>query len=530
MKTHLGTLSLALAGTGLTLISGCRVGPHYVKPAALPAPPPAQYKEAAAPTPEGSNEWKPADPKDAMLRGKWWLIYNDAQLNDLEDKLNINNQNIKLYFENFMEARTLIAQARSQQYPTLSVAPGFTRSRSSANLKNAATTAGSTSTGTGTTTGTGTSTGTTTTTTTGQQSSIWSLPFEASWEPDFFGKIRSQVRSYQFAAQVSAADLENERLTEQASLAVYLFELRGQDASIEVYRKTVEADQKALDLTRTLYETGIDDQSAVVEAENTLQNAQAAATNFEVLRAQYEHAIAVLIGTNPSGFAIPAKPLDTAPPAIPLGLPSQLVERRPDVAAAERQMASANALIGVATAAYFPSISLTGTGGTESSALSQLVDWPSRFWSIGASLSETIFDAGLRRATVAQYVATYNGNVATYRQTVLTAFQQVEDNIAALRILSRQYQQQQAAAVSAQKAVDFELSRYQTGIDPYINVVTAQTTLLTDQSLLATLRTQQMTASVQLIQALGGGWDNSDLPSMSQVSTHLTKKDRTPEK
>ena len=533
MKTSVRTSLYALAGAGLALLSGCRVGPHYVQPAALPAPPPTQYKEAAAPAPEGLSEWKPAQPQDAMLRGKWWLIYNDPQLNDLEDKLNINNQTIKQYFENFMEARTLIAQARSQLFPTLSVAPGFQRSRSSSNLSrgtgttSGTGTTGTTGTGTTGTTGTGTTTTSTgTVTTAGQQSTIWSLPFEASWEPDLFGKIRSQIRSYQFAAQVSAADLENERLTEQASLAVYLFELRGQDSALDVYRKTIDADRKALDLTRALYETGIDDQAAVVEAENTLQNAQAAATNLGVLRAQYEHAIAVLIGTNPSNFSIAEKPLDATPPAIPIGMPSQLLERRPDVAAAERQMASANALIGVATAAYFPSLSLTGDGGTETSAISQLFDWPSRFWSVGASVPETIFDAGLRRATVAQYVTTYNADVAIYRQTVLTAFQQVEDNIAALRILSRQFQQQQAAATSAQKAVDLELGRYETGVDPYLNVVQAQTTLLTDQSLLATLRTEQMTASVQLIQALGGGWNVSDLPTPSQVSAHFTKADR----
>jgi NodT family efflux transporter outer membrane factor (OMF) lipoprotein len=488
-----------------------------VKPAALPAPAPAQYKEAAAPATEGSGEWKPAQPQDAMLRGKWWLIYNDPQLNDLEEKLNIDNQNIKQFFENFMEARTLIAQARSQLFPTLSVAPGFQRTRSSSNLSR----------GTGTSAG---GSGTGTITSSGAQSTIWSLPFEASWEPDLFGKIRNQIRSSQFAAQVSAADLENERLTEQASLAVFLFELRGQDASIEVFRKTIEADRKAVELTRSLYDTGIDDQAAMVEAENTLQNAEAAATNLEVLRAQYEHAIAVLVGTNPSTFSIPAKPLDTTPPAIPIGMPSQLLERRPDVAAAERQMASANAQIGVATAAYFPSLSLTGQGGTESSAISQLFDWPSRFWSVGASVPETIFDAGLRRATVSQFVATYNADVAVYRQTVLTAFQQVEDNIAALRILSRQYQQQQAAAASAQKAVELELSRYETGVDPYLNVVQAQTTLLTDQSALVTLKTQQMTASVQLIQALGGGWNVADLPTPSQVSVGLTKSDRAIEK
>jgi NodT family efflux transporter outer membrane factor (OMF) lipoprotein len=517
--------SLILATLGLTALAGCRVGPKYSQPAALPAPPPAQYKEAAAPAPEGSDEWKPANPQDAMLRGKWWLVYNDDELNGLEDKLNIDNQNIKQFFQQYMEARTLIAQARASYSPTLSVAPGYTRTRSSANTRSGTTSttssAGSTST---TTSGTGT------TTTAGQQNTVWSFPFEASWEPDLFGKIRNTVREYQYAAQVSAADLENERLSEQASLATFLFELRGQDALIDVFKKTVEADQKQVELTRGLYETGIDDQSSVVEAENTLQNAQASATNLEVLRAQYEHAIAVLIGVNPSTFSLAAKPLTAAPPPVPLGLPSQLLQRRPDIAAAERQMASANAQIGVATAAYYPALDLTAQGGTESSAISKLFDWPSRFWSVGASVPETIFDAGLRRATVAQFVATYNADVATYRQTVLTAFQQVEDSVASLRILSRQYQQQQTAAGSAQKALDLELGRYETGIDPYINVVTAQNTLLTDQSTLATLRTEQMTSSVQLIQALGGGWDLADLPTPAQVSTHFTKADRTPVK
>jgi len=238
----------------------------------------------------------------------------------------------------------------------------------------------------------------------------------------------------------------------------------------------------------------------------------------------------VLIGVNPSTFSIPPKPLESAPPAVPLGMPSQLLERRPDIAAAERQMAEANAQIGVATAAYFPALNLTASGGTESSVISQLFDWPSRFWSVGASLPETIFDAGLRRATVNQYIATYNADIASYRQTVLTAVQQVEDSIASLRILSHQMEQQHTAVQSAQKFVDLETVRYKDGIDPYIDVVQAQTTLLSDQSTEATLRTQQMTASVQLIQALGGGWNRSDLPTPAQITTKLSKTDTTIQK
>jgi NodT family efflux transporter outer membrane factor (OMF) lipoprotein len=268
----------------------------------------------------------------------------------------------------------------------------------------------------------------------------------------------------------------------------------------------------------------------VVEALNTLQNAQSTATNLGVARAQFEHAIAVLIGTTASSFSIPIKPLSATPPTVPIGVPSQLLERRPDIAAAERNMASANAQIGVAYAAYYPALTLGAQGGFESSTFKHLLDWPSRFWSIGPTVSETIFDAGLRRATVNQFIAVYNADVAGYRQTVLTAFQQVEDSLAAVRILSQQIQQQQLAAQSAQQFVDLEMARYETGVDPYINVVTAQTTLLSDQQTLASLNTQVMTSSVQLIEALGGGWDSSQLPTPAQVSQRLTKAETTIQK
>ena len=501
----------------MLLIAGCRIGPKYQVPSAMVTAPPASYKESPTQFAD-SDGWKVAQPQDAMLRGKWWEIYNDPELNALEERLNIDNQTIKQYFENYMEARTLIAQARSQLYPTLGTAPSYQRSRSSANLRNTTGTANSTSTG---------SIGTTNT---GQQSTIESLPLEASWEPDLWGKVRNTIREYQYAAQVSAADLENERLSEQASLAEYYFEIRGQDALQNLYDKTVEADKKAFDLTRSLYETGIDDQISVVEAQNTLQNAQSAAINIGVARAQYEHAIGVLIGANPSGFSIPVKPLSATPPPIPVGVPSQLLERRPDIAASERNMASANAQIGVADAAFYPNLTLSAEGGLESSTLKHLFDWPSRFWSIGGTASETLFDAGLRRATVNQYIETYNADIANYRQTVLTAFQQVEDSLASVRILSQQILQQQLAEQSAQQFIDLEMKRYETGIDPYINVVTAQTTLLTDQQALATLHVQEMTASVQLIAALGGGWDTSQLPTPAQVSNRLVKSETTIQK
>ena len=504
MTTFRQSAALTSAVAAL-LLTGCRVGPKYQVPPAMAQAPPVAYKEAPAPN---SDAWKVAQPQDAMLHGKWWEIYNDPELNSLEDQLNINNQNIKQFFENFMEARTLIAQARSQLYPTVGTSPGYTRAGTSAN------------------------TTTTTTTTTGrnQTTNLTTLPLDVSWEPDLWGKVRNTIHEQQYAAQLSAADLENERLTEQADLAITFFEIRGQDALEALYDQTIAADKKALDYTQAQYDTGVGDRISVVEAQNTLQNAQATATNLGVARAQFEHAIAVLIGTNASGFSIPVRALDAAPPAIPIGLPSQLLERRPDVAAAERSMASANAQIGVAYAAFYPTLTLSATGGLESSSWKHLFDIASRYWSVGPSVSETIFDAGLRRATVNQYIFTYNADVASYRQTVLTAFQQVEDYLAATRILSTQIQQQQLAEQSAKEYLDLEMGRYTTGIDPYVDVVTAQTTLLADQQTLATLHTNVMTSSVQLIEALGGGWDRTQLPTPEQVSKKLTKDETTIQK
>src|SRR5271154_6992868 len=319
------------------LLMGCMVGPKYNPPAATVQPPPISYKEVPPQTTDNS-EWKVGQPQDAMLRGKWWEIYNDPELNALEDQLNINNQNIKQFFENFMEARTLVAQARSQLFPTISVGPTYTYSHPSANLKN--------------TIGTTGSAGNTSATGSPPNSELATLPFSASWEPDLWGKVRNLIHEQQYNAQLSAADLENEKLTEQASLAVFFFELRGQDALQKVLDDPVAADTKSVELERARYETGVDDEISLVQAQNTLDNATAQATNVGLLRAQYEHAIAVLIGTVPSGFSIAVKPLDAEPPVVPIGVPSQLLERRPDIAASERSMAAANAQIGIAKAAY----------------------------------------------------------------------------------------------------------------------------------------------------------------------------------
>ena len=499
-KNNNPILAAAVALSLISLLAGCRVGPRYSLPPATAQAPPPVYKESPTQHPE-SDAWHIAQPQDASLRGKWWEIYADAELSALEEQLSVDNQTIRQSYENYMAARTLIAQARSELYPSVGTSPGYTRSRPSVNT-GAANTATTTNVG---------------------SSGLTTLPLSVSWEPDLWGRIRNLISEEQYNAQVSAADLQNVKLTEQATLAVTFFEIRGQDALIKLYQETVAADQKALDLAKSRYETGVDDQISVVEAENTLQNAQSELTNLGVARAQYEHAIAALIGKTASDFSMPVKPLDAKPPAIPIGIPSELLQRRPDVAAQERAMAAANAQIGIAVAAYYPNLTLSASAGFESSTFKHLLDWPSRFWSVGPSVDETIFDAGLRRATVNQYIATYNADIAGYRQSVLTAFQQVEDYLAAVRILSQQIEQQKLAEKSAQQFVDLETGRYQTGIDPYVNVVTAQTTLLADQQTLTSLRTQNMTASVQLIEALGGGWDTSQLPSAADVSKRVTK-------
>jgi NodT family efflux transporter outer membrane factor (OMF) lipoprotein len=507
MPKTMTNLRLKFVSPAITtlLLTGCMVGPKYhVPPATATAPPPA-YKESPTQF-QDTDGWKVAQPQDAMLHGKWWEIYNDPELNTLEDKLNIDNQNIKEFFENFMEARALIAEARSQLYPTVGTSPAYSRSRSSSNL------------------------GTSGTANPGHETSLGSLPASVSWEPDLWGKIRNTIHEQQYNAQLSAADLENEKLTEQASLAEFFFEIRGQDALQKLLNDTVVADQKALDLARARFETGVDDRISVVEAEATLQTVQSQAINLGVARAQFEHAIAVLVGTNPSQFSIPIKPLLTNSPPVPIGMPSGLLERRPDIAGAERKMASDNAQIGIAYAAYYPTLNLGASGGFESSSFKHLFDWPSRFWSIGPTVSETIYDGGLRRATVNQFISTYNADVASYRQTVLTAFQQVEDNLASVRILSQQILKQEQAVKFSDEALTLETARYQTGVDPYLDVVTAQTTLLTNQQTLATLHVQEMTASVQLIEALGGGWDRSQLPSPTEVSKKLDKSDTTIQK
>jgi NodT family efflux transporter outer membrane factor (OMF) lipoprotein len=485
------SFSMLALTASLAFLEGCVVGPRYVAP--VTQTPPA-FKEAASQESADGTTWAPATPQDATLRGNWWELYQEPELNVLEEKLNTSNQNIAQSFQNFMAARAQVKQARAAYYPTVSVGPSYTRGRTSGT--EASQFAG-----------------------VNLNSNDFSLPFDVSWEPDVWGRIRNTVRESANAAQVSAADLANERLSQQANLAEDYFELRGQDALIDLFEKTVVAYQENLRLTQVRSRTGVDTEQSVAEAELNLKSAIASTTNLRIARAQYEHAIALLTGQAASTFSMPRRSLTTGVPAIPIGVPSQILQRRPDIAAAERSMAQANALIGVETAAYYPSFNIGGNLGLESSRIGNLFTWPSRFFSVGPSASETLFDGGLRRGLLNQYKAQYEANAAAYRQTVLTAFQQTEDYLAAERLLGQQRREQQEAIVAAQRYYDLSNIRYKTGVDTYLNVFTAETSLLSNQQTGINLYVQQMTSSVQLIEALGGGWDTSQLPSEKAVAS-----------
>jgi len=472
---------------GILLFQGCVVGPRYNRPTVQT---PGTFKEVTPDDLKKMDGWKVAQPQDSVLHGKWWETFGDPQLNTLEEQVNISNQNVAAAFANFMAARALVREARAQYFPTVTAGASIIHQRQPS-------------------VSSGTSSATT--------STEYSLPFDASWTPDLWGRVRNTVRANVANAQASAADLENTRLTAQAELAVDYFQLRGQDALKQLLDSTVKAYEESLKLTKALYETGIDSDESVAQAETQLEATRALDTSIGILRSQYEHAIALLAGQPASSFSIAVEPLKTPPPAIPFGVPSQLLERRPDIAASERLMAQANAQIGVAKAAYYPTLTLSASAGFQSTKGSAWFTWPSRFWSVGPAIAETIYDGGLRRATVEQYRAQYDQTVASYRNTVLTAFQQVEDNLSALRVLSQEIQEQDTAIRSAQRSLDLATDRYRLGIDPYLNVITAQTTLFSNQQTAVDLRIEQIVDSVQLIEALGGGWDSSTLPSSQQI-------------
>lgn len=470
-----------------SITPGCNMRPKRPKP---PVPTPPAYKELTPDQFKETDGWKTAQPGDDIIRGKWWEMFNDPLLSTLEEQINISNQNIAPAEATFRAARALVRQARSDLFPTITTSPSMTASRFPSN-SNRITTPGTGSAGT--------------TTTSGSTVTNYSLPFDVSWVPDLWGRVRNNVAANFYQAEASAADLENVRLTMRAELAANYYQLRGIDAQKQLSDSIVAAYQQSLELTRVLYQTGIVSEQDVSQAQTQLESARAANIDLGIQRAQFEHAIAVLVGEPASSFSIPVEALNARPPAIPFGIPSELLERRPDIAAAERRVAAANAQIGVARAAFFPTLNLSASGGFQNTVFGNLLNWPSRFWSVGPALAQTLFDGGFRAAVTEQARAVYDETVATYRQTVLTAFQGVEDNLAALRILSQERQQQEIAIQSAQRTLTLATERYRTGIDSYLNVITAQNTLYSNQQTAVTIRTEQMVTSVRLIMALGGG-------------------------
>jgi len=478
----------------VALVAGCNLAPEYARPSAVPpgASTPAAYRELTPADFPSTDGWKMAQPRDDLIRGSWWEMFDDPLLNELEQQVDVSNQSIALAAANYRVARALVAEARAQLFPTVTTSPSVTRSSSSATTSPSVTRSSSSA------------------------ITQYQLPFDASWEADLWGRIRNSVYASADEAQATAADLENTRLLIHAEVAADYLELRAQDSQKEILDGTVTAFRKALELTKIRHEGGIASDEDVAQAETQLETTIAQDTDLGILRAQLEHAIAALVGKPASSFSIPTAPLRPSPPAVPLGLPSQLLERRPDIAAAERRVAEANAQIGVVKAAFFPTLTLSGSAGFASTALGSLLSAPSRFWQFGASLAQTLFDGGKRQAALEQAMASYDGTVASYRQTVLTAFQEVEDELASLRILSQERGQQDAAVASAQTALSRAEDRYKFGVDSYLNVITAQSTLLSNQRTAMNIRLQQMTASVLLIKALGGGWEASRLASLNR--------------
>jgi len=500
-KSKVAQEALTACAIWSLFLAGCTVGPKYAKPSVQS---PTAYKELAAGDLTQTEQWKSAQPSDGATRGKWWEVFQDTQLNTFEQKADTSNQEIAAAAANFFAARAVIREARSQYFPTVATNPSIMNARPSAGQFG------------GVRSGSSSTSGFTLTSFTD-----YSAPADAAWEPDLWGRVRNTVRGATYSAQASSADLENVRLSVEAELAADYYQLRAQDALKQLFDATVIAYRQSLNLTQVQFKAGIGTDEAVAQAEAQLEATQAQDTNLGVLRAQYEHAIALLVGEPASTFSIPVEPLGANPPAIPVGVPSDLLERRPDIAASERAMAQANAQIGIAKAAYYPNVTLSATGGFGSASIADWFTWPSRFWSVGPSLAETIFDAGLRRAALQQSQFTYDQTVANYRQTVLTAFQQVEDNLAAVRILSQDIQQQDAAVQSAKRSLQEATVRYEAGLDPYLNVIVAQTVVLNDQQTAVNFRMQQMVASVQLIKALGGGWDVAQLPTPTQLRTNI---------
>jgi NodT family efflux transporter outer membrane factor (OMF) lipoprotein len=483
-SAQLAALSLA---AGLAL-SGCVAGPNYQRPAALAAPGapalPTAFKELPPPNPPNGT-WKQAQPADAALKGTWWEIYHDPQLNALEEKIAVSNQTLKAAYEQYLQAREQVKVARSNYYPTVSAGPSISRQRTTDNSPSA---------------------------TKGLTFSSYAITGQVSWEPDLWGQIRRTVEQARANAQASAADLANVELSVRSELAEDYFEMRGLDLQKQLLDATIQSDSDYLDLTKTRFKGGVATDVDVAQAQTELDSVTAQDIDVGVARAQFEHAIATLIGTPASSFSLGFAPLTLDLPVIPAGVPSELLERRPDISGAERRTQAANAQIGIALSAYYPNVQLGGSGGFQSENAGTWIQGPSSLWSLGGSAVELLFDAGRRHALTDQAREAYEGQTANYRESVLNAFQEVEDNLAALRILNDESAAQARAVNSARYSLQLSTKRYKGGVTTYLEVLTAQTTQLSNEVTQANITTRQFAASVQLIKALGGGWDTTQLP------------------
>lgn len=474
-------LRLSLVALAVLLLTSCMVGPDYTRPS---VPMTLAYKEAPPP----GEGWKLAQPSDERPRGQWWEIFGDPQLNALEAQVTAANQDLKVAEARFREARAMIGFARASEFPTISAGVGLSSIRESRNAPFRIRSF--------------------------PPSGQFLLSFDLSYELDLWGRIRRTVAAARQEAQATAGDLATVQLSLQAELAMDYFQLRSADAQQRLLNDTVKAYTDALQLTVNRFEGGAAPKSDVAQAQTQLETTQVQATDVAVQRAQFEHAIAILMGQPPAAFSLPPAPLNLQPPPIPVGLPSQLLERRPDIAAAERRVAEANEQIGIARAAYFPTVVIGASAGFEGASIEKWLQWPSLLWSVGASLTQTLFDAGRRNATSEAALANYDALVATYRQTTLTAFQQVEDNLAALRVLMQEAEQQQRAVAAAQESLQLFTNRYQGGVDTYLQVITAQTAALINELNAVSILLRRMNASALLIKAIGGGWHVGNLPQL----------------
>ncbi|MGA8529197.1 MAG: efflux transporter outer membrane subunit [Acidobacteriaceae bacterium] len=476
------------AFAGLLVLTGCMVGPKYKVP---PAPMTPAFKEAPQAGAQPMNGWTLAQPGDAAPGGPWWKAYGDPELNALEDQVDPANQTLKIAEADYIQARAAIQYNRSFEAPTIGIAPGIGTVRESGNQPYFTSTLANGGEG------------------------DFILPLQASWEVDLWGRIRRSVAAAKEETQASAGDVAAMRLSLHAELAIDYIELRSADAQKKLLDDTVQAYSQALQLTQNRFQGGVAPMSDVAQAKTQLRDAQVMDSDITAMRQQYEHAIAILTGKPPAAFSLPPLPLNSKPPAlpdIPRTLPSDLLERRPDIAAAERRMDVANEQIGIAQAAYYPTLSLSAATGFEGTSALNWFNWPSRFWAVGPSFSETLFDAGRRHAVKESALAGYDGAVATYRQTTLSAFQQVEDNLVVLHVLANESRQQHEATAAAEQTLQLFMNRYQGGVDTYLQVVTSQTTALNNERNDIDILRRQLEASVLLIKALGGDWSRAQLP------------------